>query len=82
MISAATVGTVLLFAQHRLCCLGNRRVYGSNAVHAVWYPGVFELTLFCIYSPAHAILWTITTDVNWVWTVCVMVAVWVQVCDI
>ena len=79
LIAATTFGAYSLFKQYKICCLGNRRAYAANAMHAVWCPGAFELTLFCIYSPAHAIMWTMTTDTNLVLAMFVMVAISVQV---
>src|SRR5882757_201021 len=31
----------------------------------LWCPNEFVLTFFCIYSPAHAIIWQVTTSANW-----------------
>jgi hypothetical protein len=34
----------------------------------IWVPGDFELSLFCIYSPVHPLLWMVTTSSNWLGT--------------
>lgn len=31
----------------------------------VWTPGDLELTLFCVYSPTHTLLWMATGSSNW-----------------
>lgn len=32
----------------------------------VWTPGEFEMSLFSIYSPVHALLWMALTSANWI----------------
>ena len=44
----------------------------------VWSPGALESSLFAIYSPVHALLWTAWTSANWMLLFCIMVAVTVQ----
>lgn len=44
----------------------------------VWSPGSLESSLFSIYSPVHALLWTAWTSANWMLLFCIMVAVSVQ----
>jgi len=44
----------------------------------VWTPGELEKTLFTIYSPAHALLWTAVTSANWMLMFCIMAGVGVQ----
>ena len=80
LVTAAVLGTYYLFGQYKICRIGNRRPYAANAMHVMWFPGELELTMFCIYSPAHALLWIMTTDVNWMWSMFVMVILSVQVC--
>jgi len=38
----------------------------------VWTPGEPEMTLFSVYSPAHAFLWMATTSANWMLTLVIM----------
>lgn len=45
----------------------------------VWVPGEMELTLFCIYSPIHALLWMATTSANWMLMFLVMGGAGLQV---
>ncbi|EJD06050.1 uncharacterized protein FOMMEDRAFT_79278 [Fomitiporia mediterranea MF3/22] len=33
---------------------------------SVWEPGELEMSLFAVYSPAHAFLWVATTGSNWI----------------
>ncbi|KIM73655.1 hypothetical protein PILCRDRAFT_92966 [Piloderma croceum F 1598] len=62
-----------------MCCPNSvRRVCPTNASLVVWYPGEFELSLFCVYSPVHALLWMMVTQSNWTWILVVMGAVWAQ----
>ncbi|KAF9818630.1 hypothetical protein IEO21_02610 [Rhodonia placenta] len=44
----------------------------------VWTPGELESTLFAIYSPVHALLWTAVTSANWMLICCIMGTVSVQ----
>ena len=46
----------------------------------VWNPGELETRLFCIYSPAHALLWMATNSTNWVLAMIIMGLVGAQVC--
>jgi hypothetical protein len=63
-----------------MCCtIHVRRIHAAKVALIVWYPGEFELALFCIYSPAHAVLWMAITQSNWIWMLDVMGMVWVQV---
>jgi hypothetical protein len=45
----------------------------------VWNPGEFESRLFCVYSPAHSLLWMSTNSANWMLTMAIMGIVGVQV---
>ncbi len=45
----------------------------------VWTPGELEMSLFALYSPVHALLWTATTSANWMLAFFVMFIVGVQV---
>jgi Protein of unknown function (DUF2418) len=45
----------------------------------VWIPGELEMTLFCIYSPIHPLLWMATTSANWMFMLLIMSGVGVQV---
>jgi hypothetical protein len=45
----------------------------------VWTPGELEATLFCIYSPAHVLLWMATGSSNWIIMLFIMVLVGLQV---
>ncbi|KII88506.1 hypothetical protein PLICRDRAFT_111185 [Plicaturopsis crispa FD-325 SS-3] len=38
----------------------------------VWAPGELEITLFTLYSPAHALLWMATNSANWMLTLVIM----------
>jgi len=38
----------------------------------VWVPGELETTLFAVYSPLHAMLWTALTSANWIRMACIM----------
>ena len=51
----------------------------SNSMVAVWFPGEFELRLFSVYSPAHALLWVGTTSSNWMIMFILHIIVWKQV---
>lgn len=46
----------------------------------LWEPGQIECKVFCIYSPAHALLWMATTGSNWVLMFIIMGIIAVQVC--
>jgi hypothetical protein len=30
----------------------------------VWWPNEFEVTLLCLYSPVHALMWMVTMSLN------------------
>ena len=45
----------------------------------VWAPGELELHLCAVYSPAHALLWTVTNGANWIIMFAIMAAVGLQV---
>ncbi|KAH8833620.1 hypothetical protein DL96DRAFT_1703270 [Flagelloscypha sp. PMI_526] len=45
----------------------------------VWTPGEFETTLFCVYSPAHCLMWMATNSSNWMMMFIVMGVVGVQI---
>lgn len=45
----------------------------------VWSPGELELHLCAVYSPAHALLWTVTNGANWIVMFAIMAAVGLQV---
>lgn len=45
----------------------------------IWEPGEIECKVFCIYSPAHALLWIATTTSNWVLTFLIMGSLSAQV---
>lgn len=80
LLSAASFQMLLLLARFKMCCPNSaRRVCPTNASLAIWYPSEFELSLFCVYSPAHALLWMMVTQSNWPWALIVMGAVWAQV---
>ncbi|KAI0807611.1 hypothetical protein C8Q74DRAFT_1190101 [Fomes fomentarius] len=44
----------------------------------VWTPGELEMSLFALYSPVHALLWTATTSANWMLAFFVMFILGVQ----
>jgi len=44
----------------------------------MWIPGELEMTLFCIYSPIHPLLWMATTSANWMFMLLIMSGVGVQ----
>lgn len=46
----------------------------------VWNPGAFELHLFAIYSPVHALLWMATSFSNWILMFIIMGIVGTQAC--
>jgi hypothetical protein len=48
----------------------------------VWVPGELEMTLFCVYSPVHPLLWMATTSANWMFMLVIMGVVGVQVSDL
>ena len=54
------------------------RLSGQN--RTIWLPYEFVLTLFCVYSPAHALLWMATTWANWMLMAMVMILLSKQVC--
>ncbi|KAA1471164.1 hypothetical protein DENSPDRAFT_96624 [Dentipellis sp. KUC8613] len=45
---------------------------------SVWAPGDFELMLFSVYSPVHALLWMCWNSGNWIKMVLVMTGVGIQ----
>ncbi|KAF8709476.1 AAA domain, partial [Rhizoctonia solani] len=49
--------------------LGSRKATGKSAANVqqldVWNPGELELSVFTIYSPAHALLWMIFSSHTW-----------------
>jgi Protein of unknown function (DUF2418) len=55
------------------------RPVSRNVTMAVWFPTEFELMLFCVYSPAHAFIWMVTTSANWILMVVIMVTLSKQV---
>lgn len=48
----------------------------SSIIHS---PGNFEAALFCIHSPIHTLLWTITTNNNWHLVFVIMAVTYIQV---
>ena len=48
----------------------------------VWIPGELEMTVFCIYSPMHPLLWMATTSANWMFMLVIMAGVGMQVGDL
>lgn len=48
------------------------RLVGRKVTLTVWSPNEFELHLLCVYSPAHALMWMVTSSANWVLMVVVM----------
>lgn len=46
----------------------------------VWAPGDLELELFCVYSPAHTVLWLASGPSNWMLMLMIMGMVGIQVC--
>jgi hypothetical protein len=80
LLSATTFQTIVMLVRFKMCCPSSAcRVSPINASLVVWYLGKFELSLFCVYSPAHALLWMVVTQSNWIWVFLIMSAVWVQV---
>jgi hypothetical protein len=55
------------------------RLVGHKTMLTIWSPNEFELHLLCIYSPAHALMWMVTTSANWIMMVVVMVVLSKQV---
>jgi hypothetical protein len=47
----------------------------------MWIPGELEMTLFCVYSPMHPLLWMATTSANWMFMLVIMGGVGVQVSE-
>lgn len=45
----------------------------------MWNPGERPMHLFCIYSPAHCLLWMATGSTNWMIMLIVMGLIWAQV---
>jgi hypothetical protein len=45
----------------------------------VWQPGQLEESLFALYSPVHALLWTATHTANWIIMIVIMGTLTVQV---
>ena len=44
-------------------------------------PNDFVLILFCMYSPAHALIWIQVTSANWMLMIVVMVVISKQICS-
>lgn len=48
------------------------RLVGRKATLTIWSPNEFELHLLCVYSPAHALMWMVTSSANWILMVMIM----------
>jgi len=71
--------TQIMLTHYKLCRLGGARsASGCNSTLLVWYPKATELALFCIHSPAHALLWMTATKDNWFSIAIVMISLWVE----
>lgn len=46
---------------------------------SVWTPGELELHLISVYSPAHSLMWMVTTGSNWILMFTIMGVVGLQV---
>lgn len=46
---------------------------------SVWTPGELELHLMSVYSPAHSLMWMVTTGSNWILMFTIMGVVGLQV---
>lgn len=65
LICVSFAQTWLISTRYKICHISNTRSpYASNACLLVWYPNKFELTLFCVHSPAHSLLWMAVTHEN------------------
>ena len=65
------VGTIL----HGVVMLSRFEIYrpvGRKTVLTIWSPNEFELYLLCVYLPAHALMWMVTSSANWILMVVVM----------
>jgi Protein of unknown function (DUF2418) len=48
------------------------RPVGRKTTLTIWSPNEFELHLLCVYSPAHALMWMVTSSANWMLMVMIM----------
>jgi len=62
-------------ALHGVVMLSRFEIYrpvGRKTTLTIWSPNEFELHLLCVYSPAHALMWMVTSSANWMLMVVIM----------
>jgi hypothetical protein len=60
IVGAAFHGLVIILIRFEIYRLVGRKTL------RIWSPNEFELNLLCVYSPAHALMWMITSSTNWI----------------
>jgi hypothetical protein len=55
------------------------RLDGRKTTLTIWSPNEFGLHTLCVYSPAHALMWMVTSSKNWIMMVMVMAVLSKQV---
>jgi len=52
---------------------------GCKTTLSIWSTNTFELYLLCVYSPAHTLMWMVTSSANWILMVVVIALLLKQV---
>src|ERR1700683_407915 len=75
-------GCVILIvaaATHRYFISTSYKTRSSGRTKMPWYRNEFTLTVFCIYSLAHALMWMVTTPTNCLLVIITMIILSKQV---
>jgi lysylphosphatidylglycerol synthetase-like protein (DUF2156 family) len=73
LIVVSAIHGYILSTRYKTCRISSR-------TKTIWCPNDFVSTLYCVYSPAHALLWMVTTWENLILIVIIMMCLSKQVC--